>query len=193
MDKRNPRYMQAETAIRTAFLALFEQESIDDITTSEIIRASGVNRSTFYAHYTDKFDLLDKVEGDFLSQLGDILRDSPTLSLLLGERSERLALEEHFNRLVDFLHGNKRLFAGFVRCESSDFKCRFSETLKDVLIERGADSKLQMPMGYATVSSAWATAGLVSEWARRGFEDSKGEFVRMLVDVTMSIQQAVLG
>lgn len=192
MDKRNPRYMKAEAAIRAAFLALFERKGIDEITTSEIIRDSDVNRSTFYAHYTDKFDLLDKVEGDFLLQLRGILKDSPALGLLLGERSEKPVLEEYFNRLVGFLHGNKHLFASLVGRGGDDFMFRFSEVLKDVLVERGAASKLKMPLNYATVSSAWATAGLVSEWARGGFEDSKGGFVRLLVDVTMGIQQAVL-
>lgn len=62
----------AQKAIRPAFLSLLKSRNFYSIKTSEIIKTSGVSRSTFYAHYKDKFDLLEKIQNDFLDGLQEI-------------------------------------------------------------------------------------------------------------------------
>ena len=44
-----------------AMLSLMEKESIDELSPSRIIEASGISRSTFYRRYKDKYDLLNQI------------------------------------------------------------------------------------------------------------------------------------
>ena len=58
MDRR---FDRTERAIAKAFTELLCTTSYASITTSEIIERAGIGRSTFYAHYHDKDDVLRTV------------------------------------------------------------------------------------------------------------------------------------
>lgn len=191
MVGKDPRYQQTDGHIRAAFLDLFQEKGIEDMTASEIIRAAGVNRSTFYAHYADKYALLDAVEQDFLDQLEALLPDSPAIGIIEGRETDHAALESYFRRFIEFLHQNQKLIAGFVSRSENSFMARFSSTFARVMREHGAAENLRIPLGYGASLVAWATAGLVDEWARGGFADDRENVLHMLVDVAIHIQDMV--
>ena len=68
--KNNKRRKESQEKISRAFIELLQSREIKDITVSDIIKMTGLNRSTFYANYLDIFDLADKVreelERDFI-------------------------------------------------------------------------------------------------------------------------------
>lgn len=193
VGERDPRYQRADAAIRDAFLRLFEKKGLEEITASEVIGSAGVNRSTFYAHYDDKYALMEAVERDFVGQMEDILKDSPTMGLLSGRESDPAAWERYFNGLLDFLEENKRLFAGLASRKDSSFMADFSKAAAQVIQESGATSRLGVPLNYESALIAWGMAGLVDEWARGGFVDDRERIVGLLVRVATSIQETVLG
>ncbi len=55
MDKREEKTLNA---VHQAFTKLINEKDYDDITIQEILNYSGISRSTFYAHYKTKDDLL---------------------------------------------------------------------------------------------------------------------------------------
>ena len=61
MNKQDSRFITSEKRIKEAFFELLSRKSIDEIRTQEIIACAGINKSTFYSHYKDKYDLLDYV------------------------------------------------------------------------------------------------------------------------------------
>ena len=67
--KNNKRRRESQEKIEKAFVDLLQRRSIQEITVSDIIKQTGLNRSTFYANYIDIFDLADKtrerLEADF--------------------------------------------------------------------------------------------------------------------------------
>lgn len=189
--KRDRRYREADEKIRAAFLQLYEERNIDDITVSGIIRAAGVNRSTFYAHYPDKYALMDAVEEDFLQQMVGIFRNSPTLGLMLGQQPNEEAWKDYFGRLVDLLQANKRLFAGLLEHRDGRFMTRFCNEFAQVLKDAGATSRLGIPVNYQAALLAWSTTGLVEEWARGGFADARERVVQILVRTATAIQTAL--
>lgn len=193
MTAHDPRYLKADAAIRSAFLELFAQNSIEEITASQIINIAGVNRSTFYAHYADKYALLDAIEETFLEQVEAVFEKSPTMGLILGEGSDYRTWEEYFGRLIRFLYDHRKLLASLLARENSTFMAHFTSAFSEALKERGAVSRLGLPTNYQAALLAWATAGLVEEWARGGFADGNEEVVRILVRVAMNIQDAVMG
>jgi AcrR family transcriptional regulator len=58
---QDKRIARSQRAIHAAFLDLMTKKSFEEITTSDIIEASGYSRGTFYTHYTDKYDLAAKI------------------------------------------------------------------------------------------------------------------------------------
>ena len=55
--------------LRNAFLGLLKEKRYEDISVQDIIERADVARSTFYAHYTDKEDLLVGQRGVFASDV----------------------------------------------------------------------------------------------------------------------------
>ena len=48
-----------------------ETDGFDVMTATQIIQSAGVNRSTFYAHYADKYELLNKQVDQLIGKLTD--------------------------------------------------------------------------------------------------------------------------
>ena len=73
--KNNKRRRDSQEKIEKAFIELLQTCEIKDITVSQIIKITGLNRSTFYANYIDIFDLADKtrqkLENDFSNLFAD--------------------------------------------------------------------------------------------------------------------------
>ena len=73
--KNNKRRRDSQDKIEKAFIELLQTREIKDITVSDIIKNTGLNRSTFYANYIDIFDLADKtrekLENDFSNLFAD--------------------------------------------------------------------------------------------------------------------------
>jgi AcrR family transcriptional regulator len=67
--KIDRRIVKTKEAINKAFLELFSEKEFEQITINDISERANVNRGTFYLHYIDKYDLLDKCIDDHLSKL----------------------------------------------------------------------------------------------------------------------------
>jgi len=65
--------------IMDCFWELFVQKSIDKITVSEITTKLNINRSTFYAHFKDVYDVLDQLENRYLPTSSKLLDYYPDL------------------------------------------------------------------------------------------------------------------
>ncbi len=58
--KNNKRRRESQEKMEAAFTALLQTREIKEISVSDVVKRSGLNRSTFYANYEDIFDLADK-------------------------------------------------------------------------------------------------------------------------------------
>lgn len=76
MNKPNNRRSQEtdEAIIRSAFVLFAEEKKpVNKITVREICEMAGINRSTFYAHYLDVYDLFERVERHMAEMANEML------------------------------------------------------------------------------------------------------------------------
>ncbi|GLV12981.1 TetR family transcriptional regulator [Alicyclobacillus hesperidum] len=66
MDRRIAKSRQA---MKQALLELMEEKHFDQITVQDIADKADISRKTFYLHYVDKYDLLDRVIEESLEEL----------------------------------------------------------------------------------------------------------------------------
>lgn len=78
--KNNRRRRESQEKIEKAFIELIQTREIQEIAVADIIRMTGLNRSTFYANYLDIYDLADKIrkklEEDFSSMFTEASDDN---------------------------------------------------------------------------------------------------------------------
>jgi len=70
------RVRKTQTAIKDALITLLEKKRFEEITIQEISDLADVNRSTFYTHFIDKYDLLDKMENEKIDEIRSFLESS---------------------------------------------------------------------------------------------------------------------
>lgn len=60
-NQEDPRVLRTRQLIREAFRDLLRCKGFDAITIKDIAQRATINRATFYAHYEDKYALLEKI------------------------------------------------------------------------------------------------------------------------------------
>lgn len=121
--KTDARVRYTRMRIREAFLACLAEKPVSKITVKELCDMAEINRATFYKHYADPFDLLDKLEGEALSSAnGDpgfagrvsalFYREfRPQLAQILPDRTE----DERTAAYLFLVGGCSRLLAGWLQ------------------------------------------------------------------------------
>lgn len=59
--KTDPRILRTRKLIMDALIALSEKKEFKDMTIKDVTSEATVNRATFYYHFLDKYDLMEKV------------------------------------------------------------------------------------------------------------------------------------
>lgn len=112
---------QTKLRIQESLLQLLKDSYFHNISVQEIADAARVDRSTFYRHYLDKFEIIERLENDILSGLVDYHNDGlnheeasqigdsnlftylapwmDTLAILLGSRGLP-ETREHFGKVL---------------------------------------------------------------------------------------------
>ncbi len=109
--KNNKRRRESQEKIEKAFIELLQTRGIKDITVSDIIKMTGLNRSTFYANYMDIFDLADKtrvkLETDFSNLFADydyFNEHSGALKMFTHIRENQIFYKTYFKLCYDEKH-----------------------------------------------------------------------------------------
>lgn len=87
MDRRK---RKSQAAIKQALLELIREKDFEEITIADITNLADLNRGTFYLHYEDKYQMIDKLESEFIVELQQIiveeLQDISSLNTLIRSR-----------------------------------------------------------------------------------------------------------
>ena len=81
MNKEDLRIIKTRNALREALVTLMKDKQFEEIKISDICDTALVNRSTFYAHYEDKYELLvDIIDSLKINLLDDLDKNKKILN-----------------------------------------------------------------------------------------------------------------
>ena len=72
MNRREFNKQETIRHIRSVFMDLYAEHGIDGITVNSLCKECGIAKSTFYLYFEDKYQILEAVENDVLSQLREV-------------------------------------------------------------------------------------------------------------------------
>ncbi len=75
------RMEKTEKAIKNAFLELRSKHPLEKITVKELCRLAQINKSTFYAHYEDIYDLSEKLQMETVQSVLDTIAADPDFTV----------------------------------------------------------------------------------------------------------------
>jgi AcrR family transcriptional regulator len=172
-EKRvDPRVKRTRELIVRAFNQLVAEKGHTRLTVQEIAERATINRATFYAHFSDQYELFDYVISEaFREELRRRLPDSPGLS------------EETLKALVlaacDYLSGLNTACSRTDRQFRPLIEARVQGELYRLLLEWIEASPLtgNQPVAPEVTASvvSWAIFGVGLQWSRNGATRSVGE------------------
>lgn len=67
------RVRKTRRQLRECLITLLKEKKVQDITVRELTEMADLNRGTFYLHYKDVFDLLEKTESELLVEFNQLV------------------------------------------------------------------------------------------------------------------------
>lgn len=158
--KIDRRILRTKEAIIKAFLELFSEKELDQITINDISERANVNRGTIYLHYTDKYDLLNKCIDDHLSKM--FISCS-----LTDSNNEKIDLLSMLNPLFTYFEENFLFFSSMLANKrTSLFRERMLQiivaNIKEKLDEQDINQEMNKEILIQFMSSAFV--GIVEWW-----------------------------
>lgn len=170
--------------IRKALTTLLSQKPIQSISVKELCDLAGINRGTFYAHYTDIYDLMAQIEEEMMRDFQQALRP------LLEENNQCLTpltittgifkcLKENADLCVVTLgpYGDKKFATKLLTVGKE--KC-----LECYPKQFGEASPKQIEYFYAFVSSG--CIGLLEKWLNDGMTTSAEEIAQVAESIMLN-------
>ena len=106
--KGNQRAKATQARITAAFLRLLETREISKISIQELCRMADVNRSTFYAHYQDIYDLFTRMEEQMSAHMVDIFYDG-------ANNAYRPFNQQRYTELFSYILQNRQFYQTYLK------------------------------------------------------------------------------
>lgn len=82
-DKQDRRVRKTRRVLRNTLVDVLQNRSLNQITVKELCEKADINRSTFYLHYSDIFDLWAHLEKDILDKMNGLLKSFPSYNIVI--------------------------------------------------------------------------------------------------------------
>lgn len=163
MSKVDRRILKSQDAIQNAIIELMSEKNFDNITIQDISDRANVSRGTIYLHYTDKFELLDKLIETHINKLKEMC-----------ESASAAEMEFVDSNLIwfEYFESNYLFFSTMLASKGAPyFRTRFLELLVDELkidvnVQKGKNCGLVEDVLLQFVASAYV--GMVEWWLASG-------------------------
>src|SRR3954469_1365626 len=171
MEKPQPiidrRITRTRQVIYETFISLISEKEFTQISIKDIINQANISRSTFYAHYQDKYDLLDKTIQEKLSQLSELLLESK--SNYMNYQSNIEIPDPYFVTFFEHLTMNKKFYhTMFTKMDSTEFLSKMYEVIRESFYIRVSsmekEQKLLVPLDILLDYSSSSIIGSTKVW-----------------------------
>jgi len=186
MDRRQ---QKTQDAIFEAFGSLLSVKSFSKITVQDIIDEANVGRTTFYAHFETKDDLLKKMCEDLFAHVfSDTLDTESTHDFSMKTGNPHAMITHILYHLLD----NKKNIVGLLTSSSGElFTGFFKQYLNELLAARmlsGVDSgKRGVPYDFLVNHISSSFVGMVQWWIKNRMRQSPEELSNYFMAVITAI------
>lgn len=176
MDRRQKK---TRTAIFEAFTVMLSKKQYHKITIQDVIDEADVGRSTFYAHFETKDELLRA----YCRELFDhIVKSAMDHDQIHGRYSEETAPQSVFCHILQHLQKNDHNILNLFTCESSElFLQYFKDSLNDLISTQVLSEhtgKLEIPEDFLVNHISGSFVEMVQWWSKNGRKESPEQLDR---------------
>jgi AcrR family transcriptional regulator len=174
--KIDQRVRLTQTLLKNALVQLMQKQHISKISIRALCEVADINRSTFYKHYKDQYDLLNSIEQEVLDNLNHYLEKQDF-------NYNRPISVQVLTRILDYIKENFRLFKVLLS-ENCDFAFQ-----KDILelaqvissqLNQSLDEKTQE---YIKIFSLTGAISILQKWLQDGMDEPSTQMAEFIIQV----------
>jgi AcrR family transcriptional regulator len=172
MARYTQKFQATNQKIMQAFVTLAKSKPVAKITVSDIIHVAAINRSTFYRHYLDKYDLVEKIENQVIADIQ---------AVELQQNAEiQMTTRESLNRFLNTIKHHQPLLAVLISKNGDiEFSVRLLAVFYNAIGQTIQDMTTGMDTKQRDIMSAYYASqiyGIVLFWVHN-FKKYDKEYV----------------
>ncbi|MBE5910416.1 TetR/AcrR family transcriptional regulator [Pseudobutyrivibrio sp.] len=181
IKKEDGRVRYTKMRIRSALYELIQERSVEKITVTAICKRADINRATFYKHYLDVQDLIDKLQEETIQEL------SNKLNMAIENNPEDFIIDilKYLKANID----NQTIAGTLTMSTASSFTSKISSmiyqnfsTYMNSKITCVSDEDKNIVFAYI----AAGCAGIIDYWIKGGYKESEEIIASKLTTITSS-------
>jgi len=178
-SKTDPRVLRTRKLIMDSFIELSGQKEFKDITVKDITTEAMINRATFYYHFQDIYDLLEKVLSEVL------LVNLNYSNFENGELNEELIIQI-FTAITTFQKSlSNRCHRGYEDTISRIIREHLEIVFYKMLLKQH-NTKEDAALKTTAVILSWGIYGASMEWRKNSMDISPEEFIKLSIPYILS-------
>mgnify|MGYP000874251948 CR=1 FL=1 len=180
-ESRKTRYTR--TVLKDSLIGLMKEKPISKITIKELCENADINRTTFYAHYSDQYDLLQNIEEETLTWCKDIIKD-------LSDKPNKTVMIHNLESIFNYISDNRN-HVQVLMSEQGDIN--FQKNLITLIYEQlGMLPKPDKENNLVTkelyfIFAIYGSIGLIQHWLKNGLNKSAREMAEIIYNMTFQI------
>lgn len=171
MDRR---IRKTKQQIRYAFVELVNEIGLNSITVSNLAERADINRGTFYLHYENIEDLVDKLQSNIVDSLRNITEPLDPYSII----HDRNELTPILVRVTEIVSYHSDVIKALVSAQGSpSFRVTWEQIISNLVLEKFYEvEKNEEPNGssnnYLAIIISSIYIGVILEWMETGMKES---------------------
>lgn len=171
----SPQYIRTDKAIMQALMHLMREKPFEKITVQDILDETPVTRATFYAHYHDKYEIIERMLSHFFTLRASLQEQfASPLSSRDRELNQRLLLEHR--ELAETLLQ--------VRTEKVDFRRAIATDLEQTYLANSASPTRQIEARIYAQAVTEMNIAIISD---KSIKLSEETVARILLPVALKL------
>lgn len=182
--KNNKQFQNSDIRMKQAMLELMNTTTFDKITVRLICDRAGVNRSTFYAHYTDIYDMIEQMETNLQKKLLD--------SYPVPEIVTPLSLDS-LRIFLNFIKEHKYFYQIALKARwefplKHGFNPLWNQVVKPFCLKAGITSEDEMIYYFVGFQAGFTM--ILKRWVEQGCLENTDQIAHIIQNIIPSVWKA---
>ena len=182
------RVIKTKKLIKTALSELIQEKGFDHVSITDLTQRANINRGTFYLHYQDKYDLLEKFENEVLDDINtnaeNFIKSIKDIDFLGEDFSNEI--KPFINKVFTYIKENYIIMKVILGPKSDmRFQNKIKKALNILLTEKGWDNYFDsqntfVSKNYFISYLLSAHIGVIRQWIDSGMNESAENMAEMI-------------
>lgn len=182
-DDRRVKY--TKMVLKESFIKLLNKKDISQISIKEICEDADINRATFYAHYSDQYDLLRKIEDELLENVSSYISE-------YAQKDAHLDNTEMVEKIFEYIKENAEL-CKLLLSEQGDIDFQRHVIMlvydKNVIDLTGGGIFTKEDAEYVYSFAITGCVGVIQKWLDNGMKRSTRSMAETIIKLTMGLSK----